>query len=336
MTFLLALMLQAFVPFNIPILPTNNATVSCSLNAANTKCANGFWLHHDTNIQYVLSQIGTVTTGDTIRVSLQYADSASIPDGTPLASVSLTVTAGMANSWQEISFSPPISVTGTPRLVYVVWDYDNYSGGNLQIVVGGSAPGFRNVRAAYNGTAWSFGNSPTALLKTSSGSIVGFGFLGWMRSGTGISSTSNPDEGGIACTFNRPLRLVGLARQVFSVTGNHDLGEFRVYRNNSVLWSAQSGTVDSVGSTFLWLPVAVTQRIILSPNVEYIFAFRATSTTATSVLFSNPQYPSSYNEWFSAHTGGLCRIATRVDDGAWQYNTGNPLFYVVPLLQEVQ
>jgi hypothetical protein len=336
MIFLIAF-LQAYIPLNLPILPISNNSVACPLNSAAVRCAHGLWIDNPTDVKYVLFYVGTVTTGDTIRISLQYADANGLPSGTPLVSASLAVTTAMQNTWQEITFPAPYSVTGTPRQLFVVYDYETYNSGNLNIVgSGGSDPGWRYVSGSYNGSSWTLtGTTPSSFLRKSDGTVVGLGALILAYSSASRSSSNNPNEGGVACTFNRPVRIVGVARTInTSLSAINSV--YSIYQGSSLLWTANSPAADTTASAaYMWLPVMLDQPIIAQPGTEYIFAWRPTTTTGSSILFADPGLPSQYHSWFTAYTGGMCRLATRQYGNAWTFDSGTQLWYVYPIIEEV-
>jgi hypothetical protein len=335
MIFLIAF-LQAYTSFSLPVLSTGNGQAGCALNAAAVRCAHGFWLHRDTDVQYVLFRVGSVTTGDTIRVSLQYADASGLPSGTPLVSASIAITTAMTNTWQEVAFSSAYSVTGTPRQLYVIYDYEVYNGGNLNINVGGGATEWRYLNGSFNGTSWSFtGTTPSSLLRRADGSVVGLSLYAWTFTSASRSTSNNPNEGGIACTFDRPVRIVGVARTI--LTSNSAINSvYSIYQGSSLLWSASSPAADTTASgAYVWLPVILDQSIIAQPGTEYIFAWRPTTTTGSAITFADPGFPSQYHDWFTAYTGGMCRLATRQYGGAWTYNSGTQLWYVYPIIEEI-
>jgi hypothetical protein len=334
MIFLVAF-LQAYIPLNLPVLSAGPGQASCALAAAAVRCAHGLWLHRDTDVQYVLFRVGNVTTGDTIRVSLQYADASGLPSGTPLISAFIAITTGMANTWQEVAFSSAYSITGTPRQLYVVYDYEAYNGGNLNINVGGAATEWRYLNGSFNGTTWSLtGTTPSSFLRRADGSVVGLSLYAWSYGGTARNTTHNPNEGGIACTFDRPVRIVGVARTINTSTSAIN-SVYSIYQGSSLLWSANSPAADTTAaSAFMWLPAMLDQPIIAQPGTEYIFAWRPTTTTSSAIVFASPGFPSQYNDWFTAYSGGMCRLATRQYGGAWTYNSGTQLWYVYPIIEE--
>jgi len=336
MIFLVAF-LQAYIPFNLPVLMTNNNTVACPLNSAAVKCAHGLWIDKPTDIKHVLFYVGTVTSGDTIRISLQYADSAGLPSGTPLVSTSLAVTTAMQNTWQEITFATAHSVTGTPRQLFVTYDYEAYNGGNLNINgSGGNDPGWRNPSGSFNGSSWTLtGITPSSFLRKSDGSVVGLGAFINARTGASRSSSDNPNEGGIACTFDRPVKISGVARMINTGTSTVN-SVYSIYQGTSLLWSASSPVADTTApASYVWLPAMLDQPIIAQPWTEYIFAWRPTTTANSAIAFVSPGFPPLYNDWFASYSGGMCRVATRLYGGAWTYNSGTQLWYVYPIIEEI-
>jgi hypothetical protein len=109
---------------------------------------------------------------------------------------------------------------------------------------------------------------------------------------------------------------------------------YSIYQGTNLLWTANSPAVDTSGAP-LWLAVPLDQPIVAQPGVEYIFAWRPTTATASTVLVSQPGFPSQYNDWFTAYSGGICRIATRQYGGSWTFNSGTELWYVYPIIEEV-
>jgi len=336
MIFLFALLLQAYIPLSLPELPPTNNSSSCALSAESAKCAHGLWLHRDVDVRHVLFRVGTVTAGDTIRVSLQYADANGLPTGTPLVSASIAITTAMANTWQEVTFSSAHSVTGTPRQLYIIYDYETYNGGNLNIVTASGGSEWRFISGSFNGTTWNLtGTLPSAFLRRADGSVVGLTTYAWIFTSFQRTSTNNPNEGGIACTFARAVRIVGIARmplQGYSAINS----VYSIYNGTSLLWSAESPAVDTTASSgSTWIAVMLGQPILARPGVEYIFAWRPTTTMASTILVSQPGFPPQYNDWFTAYSGGMCRLATRQYGGAWTFNSGTELWYVYPIIEEV-
>jgi hypothetical protein len=123
------------------------------LDAATEKYAMVFRAPKDGSIATIGFKLGVVTTGDTLRVSLQNVDPATgNPDGTADQSGTVVVASADDNTWKTAILGSARVVT-LGELLCLVIDFNSFVAGNLEIqaiqaAAGGSRYGFQN--SCYN------------------------------------------------------------------------------------------------------------------------------------------------------------------------------------------
>jgi hypothetical protein len=193
-----------------------------------------FSVPRNMTVSGVLWRVSSVTTGDTVRVSIQGASSMR-PDGNIIASGNTSVTAA---GWQKTLFGSQAALTvGTDY--FMVWDFPSYSGGNMSVFV--NLQGARllshylPLRARFDGSSW-----------TASYSSVGTtAFLLYDQSGTivphaGVPIVANVSSymsaGGRAALEFTATKAITIAGVQWVHNAQQDFaGAVRLYRNGTLV-----------------------------------------------------------------------------------------------------
>jgi hypothetical protein len=270
--------------------------------------------------------LGTVTTGQTLRIGFQ-SISSSLPDGVFVESGTVSVADTDDNVCKEVTLDTPKALTmGT--WYALVAQYDSTAAtleirfgqsASTTIGVGGSGYFFQNTTGSYartiNGIAHfilldaSNNKYPTDLSYFSQ-SIATFG--------TTTQQDSDPDEVGNLIVSDYPLEVIGIhARMSNGVTTGVGYGDLVLYSGSTAIGTASvpsSATVatNCVVSSFFSAPV------ILAAKTPYRIVAKPLSDTVT---FAVPYYASNVSS-LPAHFGLSSIYRTyRTNAGSWTDDT---------------
>lgn len=280
------------------------------------------------NIHKVKFRTGTVTTGDTVRVSLQNLDASGDPDGTADQSVNQAI----ANTDDNVYFNVTLGSDRTVAagdIFAVVFDYPSYVAGNLAINVGllGALEGMPGHSAPiyldfYDGAAWTKTTTrvPLIILEYDDGTVayqpgcVPF----WTNTGIAFSSSSTPDENGNIIKFDETTRVVGFelfvdADAAYDVV-LYDTNGTSVLASKTVDVTARGSnathkTVDffSSGATCIG---GSSYRLVVKP------------TTTTNITILQSANDANATTDLNVLLGGAdWHKTSRTDAGAWTENT---------------
>ena len=309
---------QSFSAFTNQAMTASTHKVSCIFQCPEAGTINAVGL-----------RIGTVTTGDTVRVSLQDVDAAAgDPDGGVDQYRSLAIAGGDANTWKTTGLVTSDGTdTGTKRTVTkgqwlaVVVDYDAYVAGSLNVsgITGGAALGscYNN---RYTGAAWSKGTTtPVVALQYSDGTWKrpeGAMAVSTFTTNT-INSGTTPDELALRFKLNAPALLIG-AHVRSDRDGDHEL----------VLYDASSTVLATMDKDIRGSTGEAIDRVQLATPVELVagqvYRLAVKPSSASNVALRSLTLPSS--DYCAAEIGGAeFYQSTRTDAGAWSDDqTGKP------------
>jgi len=216
-----------------------------SLSAAGHKAAVCFRVPRQITVSGILWFVNSVTTADTVRVSIQGSSSLR-PDGNILASGTINVS---SNRWKKTTFgSTAVLAPGTDY--WVVWDFPSYTAGNLTVNVAGYSVNiltlYPALRARFDGSSWTAtydGRGNTAfLLYDDSGAIVPHSGVHF---GTGVAtSITSGTRAALEFTATKSITIAGV--QWLSNGDQVAAGEVRLYRNGSL---ATQVSIPAFGTT---------------------------------------------------------------------------------------
>lgn len=310
-----------------------------ALNSSTIKQAYMFRAPKDGTLNRVGFRTGTVSTGDTIRVSFQGVTGTGPPDEVVDQFVSVPI---LSTDDNLPFFVGPLTddgtITGVKRTVVrndwvaCVFDYQTYVAGNINLTSDGSQGQSRPGRGGYtmtkSGGTWTrLLNQPVMVLEYDDGSYEWIpGVKPWTGGVTAVSTFNNgstPDERGNVINLPARVRVGGLYAHVqngTSLTADFDIV---LYDSNGTTVLA-TGTIDdeytalpATNSMFVytaWLSSDVT----LEPDVDYRVSIKpTTSENLTTHEFSMPSVAA-----MDMLSGGQRVYATeRTDGGAWSNTT---------------
>jgi len=207
-------------------------TASYTLSAAGHRAAVLFRVPRNITVSGVLWRVSSVTTGDTVRVSIQGVSSLR-PDGNIIASGNTSVT---ASGWQKTLFSSQATLAaGTDYAM--VWDFPSYSGGNMAVFVNLAGARLLShylpLRARFDGSSWTpaWGGATAFLLYDQGGALVphvGVPIVAHVSSSIGAGGRV-----GLEFTASKAITIAGV--QWVSNSDQAFAGEMRLYRNGTLV-----------------------------------------------------------------------------------------------------
>jgi len=276
-----------------PAIVSPQVAFNTTLNSTTTAVGHCLMAHADAQIYGVRFAFGSVTTGDTLTVSLQTSDSAGKPTGTVLASGSIVVTTGMANTEQQVTFGAAAQITGG-QIYCVVYSLPGTPVGNFQIrrYAYSWSPNVWMGVVTYSSGAWgAFGadDSPSLVLIASpdGGPYRGFTPLDYFANYT---TTANVEVGN-TCVATAPFTLVGLRLLGGSSSQTKPETTARIYvggtlRGTSTI-PAQPKAISTADALVLF-PSAVR----VAPGSEFTLSIQsATGQQISSTTWLSSQYP---------------------------------------------
>lgn len=267
----------------------------------------------------------TVTTGDTVTVSLQTVDaSTGNPTGTLAGtntSATQVVNAADDNVWFEVTLTAGASVTRGDVLAFVVALPSSGSTGNMQITRGqtpfltqfpygsnftGGAWAKTTQGAACKAVRYSDSTWPYTLGMTPIASAVGsFG------QGNSFSSSSTPDERGCKITMPFPCKVSGSWHRGSGTTaGDYTMKLYDV--SNTVLASKTfDGDFNPVIGGVVW-QMFDTEVTLAAGDVVRLTKLPTTTTATTLIDMTYPTGLASASPLGSSHVHTF-----RTDAGSW-------------------
>jgi hypothetical protein len=266
---------------------------STTLNSTTTAVGHCLMAHAYAQIYGVRFAFGSVTTGDTLTVSLQTSDSAGKPSGTVLASGSIVVTTGMANTEQQVTFGSAAQITAG-QIYCVVYSLPGSPVGNFQIrnYYESWSPNVWMGVVSYSSGAWGlFGsdNSPSMVLLSSSDGKPYGGFTP-LDYASNYSTTANVEVGN-TCVATAPFNIVGMRLVGGTSSQTKPETTARIYvggvlRGTATI-PAQQKSVSNADVLVLF-PSAVR----VAPGTEFTLSIQAASgQQILSTTWLNDQYP---------------------------------------------
>lgn len=273
------------------------------------------------SIQKIVIATATVTTGATMDWGVYQLDSttglssgtvwatnttgtmtiADANDNTYVTSGNLTATADVTvGQVFVVQLANPAASFGNMNINYVLANQGSgvsYSANNTggSYTKGGNAPNV-GVLCADGTSMYLAGTAPGAATNTIT-----------------FSSASSPDEIGLVCTFNRPIKAAGIRHYIYTggFAGNVT---FKLYDADSNVLASYIQDKDNLGSTNRTADLLWTQGdITIMPGSPY----RITATPdASNYILAGYTLPSAaYMSQFGG--GATCYKTSRTDAGAW-------------------
>lgn len=283
------------------------------------------------DIRRVHLRFSTVTKsgGSGLTLSLQNVGADGMPDETQDQTVAISngdsgfdsnawYRSGTLSADRTVSFGDILSIVlefdGSGRLGSdaVRWLYSTgYSSNAVNPTV---APVLKT------GGSWALASGSAmaaALLEFSDGS---FGTLGGclpftLSQGAGIASNSNPDEVGLKFTTGFKCKVDGIVINTITTSDASDFDAV-LYNNTTplVTGSREAGMRNGSSNVFV-IPIAETE---LDASIEYIVAYKPTTTTSSSINYIAVDSASHLAVW---PMGTSAFWTQRTDAGAWSDTT---------------
>jgi hypothetical protein len=297
---------------------------SLLIDAAAEKAAFITYAPKTGTISKVGFRTGTVSAGDTLKISLQSVDASGNPDGTILASGDAYQTQAVAdaddNKWFLATLVSGASVTkGDP--ISIVIEFNSYVAGNLNISAGARGIGVSqiyNIYADLYTTTWTKNAYLiNAALEYSDGSYAsGFTHPMSALSSYSYNSGSTPDEYGDYFQIPFPCRAAGI---VAYVTLNQS-STFTLYDSDgtTVLASKQLLSAQRYGASYGLFWAFFDTPVNLLKDTWYRMTVVPNGTTNISLCYFSVDLAAQMDSYA---LGQKCYRTSRTDSGAWTQDT---------------
>lgn len=274
-----------------------------------------------------ISKVGfrtaTVTTAQTLKVSLQGVNTSGDPDGTILGSGNAygTQASPASNTWYTVTLTSGLSVTKGDAVAVVV-EFDT-TVGNLNIAAAAknySTPDNQQIYSDLYTTSWAkAGNLPTVSFEYSDGSYAGGTTIPTSAfTNTTFNGGSTPDEYGVYFQVPFPCRATG-AWVLVDLDADATLklydSDGSTVLASTALPSAQRDTTSTGVSYRLF-----SSSVNLSKNTWYRLTIVPDSVSNIAI---NRWTMPSVAAMDSLPLGQKCYETSRTDAGAWTETTTN-------------
>lgn len=244
-----------------------------AMTAATHKYACVFPIPKSGELNGVSFYTGTVTTGDVLRVTLRGWDytTGTSPLDVCYATGTVTISDTDDNVWKSVTFDAS-STTVRGSQACVVFEFDSYVAGNLELCRAQSPEILNAFTSYYNGTSWATDRSPRILLDYADG---GYNAHGLQFKSFDYLTVSSPYERGIRWYVPYQVRIKGIGFQGSAGTsGTVNLLD----ADNNVIKSVpavSAGTLSWVGQS-RYVAYFDTD-VVLSSGTVYRFTIKPTS-----------------------------------------------------------
>lgn len=273
------------------------------------------------NIHKVHFRTGTVSTGDTLRVSFQNVDALGYPDNTDDQYRDLVVDSADDNAWLSTGI---ISSDGTDggalravsvgERLAVVFKFPSYVAGSLwlQYMSSGSTHGHTFLAFSNDsGTTWALqAGTVVAAVEYDDGSMAFLENASPIKTITfqGVLSTSTPDEYCLKFRLPFPTRCLGMS--VFGASQDIEMG---LYPDSGA--ALATGTpLPSSATMGIRRTIMFSSAVDLAANTWYRLSWKPTTASSRSIPV-HTLHSAAYREAFSP--GLNFALGTRTDGGAW-------------------
>ena len=285
------------------------------------------------NISAFHFRTGTVTTGDDLKVSGQGVTAGGLPDGTIAQSGTITIAGGDDDVPKRVALGTDWAVT-RGAWKSVVFEFNAYVAGNLEIEVGNTNQAFNNHCYVTHDTGGGHVEQtlpPILYLEYDDGICyrIANGFDCWRSQTYAGDSADDPDEWGNVFQVEAELGCTGVA-YLADIDGDPEI----------VLYDSSHSALETlslldasrrVGS--LKLGVVFFDSVhTISANTDYRIVFKPTSgTTVVSTRYLDFATSAALTAFYNSST-----MRTHRADGATPWtDTNTELFAIWPIFTEV-
>lgn len=261
-------------------------------------------------IEKIIFLTGNVTTGDTLKVSVQGVDlSNGDPDGTIHASGTVVVADGDDNAWKVVNVSSAVTL-GQP--IAIVIEYNSYVAGNI-VINSNLSLSQNNAYSDIFVASWTKqARSPCVCLMYSDGGVETFNEnVPALFTAVAPASNTTPDEIGNLIYFPFQCRVVG------AVLNGRQSADFSFvlydFSDNILAQTTLDG--DNKQSTGDSPSFGYFTPVTLSSGTFYRITVKPTTTTAIRVYSIATSTITGHMEQLSGGTSVY--YTTRADAGAW-------------------
>ena len=294
------------------------------IDAAGEKAAFCLRVGKAGDIHKIHFRLGTVTTGQTLKASLQDLDASGDPDGVIDQSGTVAVADTDDDAWKTVILGVDRTVAVGAMLAVVI-EY-NTTVGTLIVKRGTNTLNYGNAYCDLYTTLWTKSTAaPIVKLEYSDGTVYHQqGVQTAIAGSIEYHTASAVDERALRFQLPFPARCLGLA---FHGRLNAD-AELVLYNAGGALATAVLESDHKANSTDLVYSALFATPQSLSANTTYYAALKPTVTPAVVRLY---EWTAVANADFAGMSGGTgFYTATRADAGAWtEVNTQRPQIFLL-------
>lgn len=307
------------------------------LDATGERIGSIFMIRTAGNIAKIYIRTGTVTTGDTLKVSLQGVTSGGLPDGTILATATgnkaygtVAVADGDDNVWKEVTLTEVAPVI-QGQYVAIVIEWNSYVAGDMYIAISSSSGYYMSLYNVY--TVTDVTASPGTWIRSVSLNTYTFALeyddtnyyqnivIGPAVNTVDLFHTGTVyDEQGNYVTFPFSFRAIGF----WVFTEADQPFDMILYDSSSNVLANCSPSNDirystSTGFLYYLFDSNPASNYTIAASTYYRIVMKPTSATNTPCYYFTVPAASAMSAF---GLGGNCIRTTRVDGGAWtNYDT---------------
>ena len=305
-----------------------------TMNATLTKLAHPFYAPKTGNITAAGMVFGTVTSSQSVSLSIQALDGSGNADGTPIGAAGTQGTIATGTGY-DVTITSSAVTEGTKYAVVQEWTGTT----GTAVVRATSVTGIGDIWpyvAQYSSGSWSTRTASTVLqtwVKYDDGIYYPIGASPWSgtTSGTNLSSSTTPDEVGNRFSFAVPVQVCGA-----SVRYNHGASadmDIVLYSGTTALTSATVRAVDvsSTGAGQRWVTVHFASPQQFAANAAFRIVLKPTTTNN-----------STYDKWvvlsngiLGGRPGGINVYGTSRTDAGSFTDVTTDVYPVIPIVNQV-
>jgi hypothetical protein len=298
-----------------------------TLYSSTPQLAQIFTVPKSGTINQLAVQLGTITTSDTMQLSLQTVNSSGSPTGTLYGSSAAQTFTPSAGSLNSVTLSTPATATEGDVVALVLGFSSTIGSVNVtytdRTYFGGSITTFP-YSLTYNGSAWSKATTSWCVyLGYNDGTYPDINTIPASAAGTfsfAQNLGSNPDEYGMY--FQMPMKaLVEGVWVLNNATNTSPYDTVKLYSTDGATVLAQNDVFQGYYNTSAIRFIPFTSLVTLNEGLNYYLTLKSGSTTANT--FYSLTFPNA-NAATSMH-GNLNGTQTlqgiyRQNSGTWTYS----------------
>lgn len=286
-----------FGNLRIGILPTLQVQISnrlgnmALLDASGEKVGLRFYVPRTGNIRYVTFRTGTVTTSDTLKVTIQTLDSADRPSGTSYGgSGSATVGSLASNTWYTVQLSSDASATAGDYVAVVI-EFNSYVAGNLSIAGFSQNPNINPYSMHFTAGSWATLATWLQVFSLAYSDGTYYPINGVLGCDPLSPTISRGNQAGLRFSLPFTARLAGISSQIqYGSVGPYN---WTLYDSNGVTLSAVNIDTSTSLQTNERMTYITFPGVTLTADSVYRIVNTVADTAGAGTVLSKLQVPTT-------------------------------------------